>query len=108
MIALIELGRIPAWVVIIIIAREFTISGFRLIASDNGVVIAASMWGKVKTTVQMVMVIMLIANLGTYFPGAAGVITIIEYVLIYAAMLLTVISLIDYIVKNKEVIKTYK
>ena len=108
MIALIELGRIPAWVVIIIIAREFTISGFRLIASDNGVVIAASMWGKVKTTVQMVMVIMLIANLGTYFPGAAGVITIIEYVLIYAVMLLTVISLIDYIVKNKVVIKTYK
>ena len=108
MIALIELERIPAWVVIIIIAREFTISGFRLIASDNGVVIAASMWGKVKTTVQMIMVILLIADLGSVFPNAAGVITIMEYVLIYAAMLLTVISLIDYIVKNKEVIKSYK
>ena len=108
MIALIELERIPAWVVIIIIAREFTISGFRLIASDNGVVIAASMWGKVKTTVQMIMVILLIADLGSCFAGAASVIHIIEQVLIYAAMLLTVISLIDYIVKNKEVIKSYK
>ena len=57
MIALIELDRIPAWVVIIIIAREFIISGFRLVASDNGVVIAAGWWGKVKTVVQMIMII---------------------------------------------------
>ena len=60
MIALIDLDRIPAWVVIVIIAREFIISGFRLIASDNGVVIAASYWGKFKTTFQMLMVIVLI------------------------------------------------
>ena len=51
MIALIEIDRIPAWVVIIIIGREFIISGFRLVASDNGVVIAAGWWGKIKTTV---------------------------------------------------------
>ncbi len=108
MIALIELERMPAWVVIIIIAREFIISGFRLIASDNGVVIAASMWGKVKTTVQMVMVILLIANLGETFPDTKSVVHIIENVLIYLAMLLTVVSLIDYLVKNKNVIKTYK
>ncbi|MCR5291750.1 MAG: CDP-diacylglycerol--glycerol-3-phosphate 3-phosphatidyltransferase [Eubacterium sp.] len=108
MIALIEMERIPSWVVIIIIAREFVISGFRLIASDNGVVIAASMWGKVKTTVQMIMVIFLIADLGKVFPGAKNVFFISEQVLIYLAMILTVVSLIDYIVKNRNVIKTYK
>ena len=63
MIAMIELGRIPYWVVIIIIAREFIISGFRLVASDNGVVIAAGWWGKIKTVVQMIMIIVLICYL---------------------------------------------
>ena len=63
LICLIELDRLPAWIVIIIIAREFIISGFRLIASDNGVVIAASYWGKFKTTFQMLMVIVLILDI---------------------------------------------
>ena len=108
MIALISMGRIMAWVVIIIIAREFTISGFRLGAADNGKVIAASMWGKVKTTVQMIMVIVLIADLGPSVPALAGVIHIFELILIYAAMILTVISLYDYISKNKDVITTFK
>ncbi len=102
MIALIDLGRIPAWVVIMIIAREFIISGFRLVASDNGVVIAAGWWGKVKTVVQMIMVLVLIADFG------GTVFHIIEQVLIYAALALTVLSLIDYIVKNKDVISDYK
>ena len=62
LICLVELGRLPAWIVIIIIAREFIISGFRLVASDNGIVIAASMWGKFKTTFQMIMIVMLIIN----------------------------------------------
>ena len=57
MICLIQTGQLAAWIVVIIIAREFIISGFRLIASDNGVVIAASYWGKFKTTFQMLMVI---------------------------------------------------
>lgn len=108
MIAMIPNGRIMAWVVIIIIAREFTISGFRLIAADNGKVIAAGWWGKVKTAVTMVMLVVLIANLGENFPSAAGVIRIIELVLIYLSALLTVISLIDYLIKNKDVISTYK
>ena len=94
--------RLPAWIVIIIIAREFTISGFRLIASDNGRVIAAGIWGKVKTVVQMFMVGMLIADFG----GDAA--HIIETCLVYLALALTVISLIEYIVKNKEVISTSK
>lgn len=108
MIALISRDRIPAWIVIIIIAREFTISGFRLIASDNGRVIAASMWGKVKTTVQMVMLVLLIADLGAEFPSAAGDIHVAETVLIYLAMILTVVSLADYLIKNKDVITSCK
>ena len=98
MIALIDMGRIPAWAVIIIIAREFIISGFRLVAADNGVVIAAGWWGKVKTVVQMCMVILLIADFG------GSVVAVIENILIYAAIALTIISLIDYLIKNKTVL----
>ncbi len=92
MIALIELGRIPAWIVIIIIAREFIISGFRLVASDNGVVIAASYWGKFKTVSQMVMVILMIADIPQ--------LQIVTTVIMYIALVLTIVSLVDYLVKN--------
>lgn len=97
MICLMALGRLPYWVVIIIISREFIISGFRLVASDNGVVIAASWWGKFKTVSQMVMIILLLADLG-------GVFHVLEQVMIYLATLLTVISLCDYLWKNKGVL----
>ena len=97
MICMIEMGKLPAWIVIVIIAREFIISGFRLVASDNGIVIAASYWGKFKTVFQMAMIIVLIADFG-------GVFDIIAQVLIWIALALTVISLIDYVVKNKEVL----
>lgn len=63
LICMIELRELPAWMVIIIISREFIISGFRLVASDNGVVIAASYWGKFKTTFQMVMVCLMLLDL---------------------------------------------
>lgn len=96
MICLVENGKLAAWIVIIIISREFIISGFRLIASDNGIVIAASYWGKFKTVFQMVMIIVLILDLGA---------AVLETVLIYIALALTVISLIDYIAKNKDVLK---
>ncbi|MCR5755298.1 MAG: CDP-diacylglycerol--glycerol-3-phosphate 3-phosphatidyltransferase [Acetatifactor sp.] len=103
LIALTEMGRIPAWVVIIIISREFVISGFRLIASDNGVVIAASYWGKFKTTFQMIMVCLMIANLSIirYYD-------IVTAVVMWIALALTVISLVDYLVKNKDVMKDIK
>ena len=97
MICLVEMGRLPAWMVIVIISREFIISGFRLVASDNGVVIAASYWGKFKTTFQMLLIIVLILNLG-------GVFDMIGLVLTWIALILTVVSLIDYLVKNKQVI----
>lgn len=97
LICLIEVGSLPSWVVIIIISREFIISGFRLVASDNGIVIAASWWGKAKTVSQMVMTIALIVDFG-------GVFDVIEIGLIVIATLLTVISLIDYLMKNKQVL----
>lgn len=100
LIALIELGRIPAWVVIIIISREFIISGFRLIASDNGVVIAASYWGKFKTTFQMVMVCLMIVDIPQ--------IRILTDIIMWIALALTLISLTDYLVKNKDVMKDTK
>ena len=104
MIALVDMGRIPAWIVIIIISREFIISGFRLIASDNHVVIAASYWGKFKTTFQMVMVCLMIANLGAKYEWMR----ILTDCIMWIALALTVISLIDYLVKNKDVMKDQK
>ena len=97
LICLTDMDRIPSWVVIIIISREFIISGFRLIASDNGVVIAANYWGKAKTVCQMIMTIVLIADLGS------GV-YLLEQVLIYASLLLTVISLVTYLWQNRKVL----
>lgn len=107
LIALIELKRIPAWIVIIIIAREFIISGFRLVASDNGVVIAASYWGKFKTTFQMVMVCLMLINV----PGTEiwwSWLNVLTQVVMWIALALTIISLVDYLVKNKGVLKEQK
>ena len=95
LICLVSLNKIPAWIVIIIIAREFIISGFRLIAADNGRVIAASYWGKFKTTFQMIMVILMIADISQLF--------ILTQIIMYVALILTVVSLVDYLVKNKDV-----
>lgn len=100
LICLIELHKISAWMVIIIIAREFIISGFRLVASDNGVVIAASYWGKFKTTFQMVAVCLLIADI----PAVHLLTQIVPWI----AVILTVVSLADYIIKNKDVMKENK
>src|SRR5699024_1839415 len=97
MICLIPSGKLDAAIVIVIIAREFIISGFRLVASDAGIVIAASYWGKFKTVFQMAMIIVLIADFG-------GVFDLIGTALIWIAVALTVISLIDYIWKNREVL----
>lgn len=98
-ICLVEMGRIPSWVVVIIVGREFVISGFRLIAVENGIVIAASMWGKIKTTVQMIMIILLILDFGgTFF-------NVLEQIFIYSAMVLSLVSLADYMYKNRQVLK---
>lgn len=102
MIAFVDLGQLPSWITILIIAREFIISGFRLVASDNGVVIAASYWGKFKTTFQMIMICLLIANIQN------SVVMMITDIVILIAVCLTIISLIDYIVKNRAVLASKK
>lgn len=98
LICFVEMNRIASWVVLIIISREFIISGFRLVAAESGIVIAASWWGKIKTAVTMVTIIFMIPDFG----GTA--VYVIEQILIYASTILTVVSLVDYIVKNKKVI----
>ena len=102
MICLVATGQLASWIVIIILSREFIISGFRLIAADNGIVIAASYWGKFKTVFQMLMIIVLILDIQNAGFQVLGVI------LTYVALILTVVSLIDYIVKNKQVLKEQK
>lgn len=122
LIAMSALGVIPAWITIVIIAREFIISGFRLIAAEKGVVIAASMWGKWKTTFQMVMlcVQMVVMDqyptvnahlemdpIGTLYkipPVYIGLI-IVGIITMYIALILTIVSLVDYLLKNKDVLK---
>ena len=96
LIAFVDLGKLAGWIVIIIIAREFIISGFRLVASDNGVVIAASYWGKFKTVSQMILIMLLIVDLG-------GIFTALEMIFTYIALILTVVSLVDYLYKNRAV-----
>lgn len=97
MICMIELNRLPAWFVIIIIGREFIISGFRLIAAENGIVIAANYWGKFKTVSQMIMIILLILHFD-------GIFVTLEQLFIWLSLALTIISLITYIWQNKSVL----
>ena len=89
LICLIELDRIPSWIVIII-------SGFRLVAADNRVVIAANYWGKFKTTFQMIMVCLMIANIEA--------LALLTQIVMWIAVVLTIISLVDYLAKNKGVL----
>ncbi|MBR2528993.1 MAG: CDP-diacylglycerol--glycerol-3-phosphate 3-phosphatidyltransferase [Blautia sp.] len=96
LICLTSQGRLPAWVVVLIIGREFIISGFRLIAAEKGDVIAANYWGKFKTVAQMIMVILLL--LDEPFLGMA------TEIFIWLSAALTVISLMTYILENRKVL----
>lgn len=102
LICLVEMERLAAWIVIIIIAREFIISGFRLVASDNGIVIAASYWGKFKTVFQMIMVVVLMLNIQN------SVFKMLGTILVWISLALTLISLADYVAKNIGVLKEQK
>ncbi|MGN0158126.1 MAG: CDP-diacylglycerol--glycerol-3-phosphate 3-phosphatidyltransferase [Brotaphodocola sp.] len=96
LICLTALGQLPAWMVIVIVSREFIISGFRLVAVEQGIVIAASYWGKWKTTFQMIAVILMIIDLPVLKP--------LTSLCTWVALILTIISLCDYIAKNHKVI----
>ncbi len=98
LICFVKMDYIPAWIVIIIVAREFIVSGFRLVASDQGIVLAAGIWGKLKTVCQMVMTIVLIMNIDN------AVFYVLGQILIYASLILTIISMVDYIWNNRQVL----
>lgn len=95
---LIEVGVIPAWSLIIILAREFAVSGMRTVAASEGTVIAAGMSGKIKTALQMIAVSVLILATGT-FPK----LMLLGQIIFWASLIMTVYSGIEYIVKNKNV-----
>ncbi len=96
LICLVELRQIPAWMVIVIVSREFTISGFRQVAAEQGIVIAASYWGKFKTTFQMIAVILMILNL--------PVLRLVTDAFVWIALILTIVSLVDYVAKNHKIL----
>ena len=96
LVCLVELEQLPAWMVIVIVSREFIISGFRLVAAEQGIVIAASYWGKFKTTFQMIAIILMIVDLKVLNP--------VTWLCTWIALILTVISLVDYIQKNHKVL----
>lgn len=98
LVCLTSIDKIPAWISIVIIGREFVVSGVRLVAADNGVNIAATWWGKSKTISQMTMIIIMLLNVEK--------LAILETIVMYVALVLTLVSMVDYFVKNKSVITT--
>lgn len=108
MVCFVALGRLPYWICIIILAREFAISGFRLVIAAKGTVLAASYWGKLKTTFQMIMLIMMTFDMERlvtekgFPPVIWSVYHIVTNVVMYIALALTIISMIDYFYKNRK------
>jgi len=102
LIALTSMKLVPAWIVVVIISREFAVSGLRTLAANKGVVIAASWWGKIKTVIQMVAIILALVNIIM----ESGLLTNITSVAMYAAAIITIISGWDYFAKNSNVIAT--
>lgn len=100
LIALVDMGQISGWIVVVIIAREFTVTGFRVLAASQGVTIAASPWGKIKTITQLMAIILFLFN---NFPFSYLGIRA-DIIMIYIALFFTILSGIDYIFKNKEIL----
>ena len=93
LISLVEMGRVPSWMVVVIIAREFIVSGLRMVAATEGVVIAASKWGKIKTVSQMIGIIFLIFSI----PGGIPI--------MWIATILTIWSGCDYLLKGAALLE---
>ncbi|WP_294466885.1 CDP-diacylglycerol--glycerol-3-phosphate 3-phosphatidyltransferase [uncultured Anaerofustis sp.] len=96
MLCFVEINFIPAWIVITILAREFIVTGLRTLAASNGVVIAADKIGKLKTTTQMIALVLM------HFSGLNETIYTVSIVLMYAALILTVVSGVNYLILNKN------
>ena len=117
LVSLVELQLLPAWAAMVIIAREFAVSGLRTVAASEGTVIAASNWGKAKTVIQIVAIILLLikANIATAPLNVilkSGFLNdffrLVPDFIMLLAVLITIISGVDYFVKNKSVINTNK
>ena len=102
LICFVENGQLAGWILIIIVAREFIISGFRLVAASSGIVIAAGIWGKLKTVAQMIMVLLMILNFDW------GWYQVLIQIFVVLSVLLTIISLVDYIWNNRKVLTEKK
>ena len=113
LIILVELGKIPGWIPIIVLFREFVVSGYRLIAVGNGgKVIAASIWGKLKTVTQMIAIILAFIDIGTFFEFTKGTLSGWHFVvnaLMSIMMIVSVIAAIfsgyDYVKDGKDLLK---
>lgn len=113
MIMLVEMNKLPAWIPIIVLAREFMISGYRLIAVEKGgKVIAASNWGKIKTVTQMVAIILAFVDLNAFgecfngsLQGEALILNLIVTIMMIVQTLATIISGIEYMKDAKDLIK---
>ncbi|MFR4053173.1 MAG: CDP-alcohol phosphatidyltransferase family protein, partial [Clostridium perfringens] len=119
LISLVELQLVPAWAAIVIIAREFAVSGLRTIAASEGLVIAASWWGKIKTVIQIIAIVLLLLQVNIInSPGIKELVAgssflrnffiYVPDIFLYLAVAITIISGVDYFRKNKNVINTYK
>ena len=109
LIALVELGVLPGWPVLIILAREFIVSGIRMVAASKGEVIAASWYGKAKTVFQMIAIVLFLAKDSLVFKTAAGAFTnplfVLSWLVMIVALVLTIMSMLDYLVKARHLLK---
>ena len=113
MVLLVELGKIPAWIPIIVLAREFLVSGYRLLAVEKGgKVIAASIWGKLKTVTQMLAIILIMFDKNSFAQCFSGTLTGIDFwintistVLLLVSVVATIFSGIDYMKNGKDLFK---
>ncbi len=101
LLCLCQLGTVAAWMVFVILAREFLISGLRAVAASQGIVIAASLWGKLKTVSQMTAIVLLLLQ---NWPFRLIQLPM-DQILLWAAVILTVFSGVDYIYKSRDVFK---
>ena len=108
LLALVELGSLPSWVAIIIVAREFIVSGVRMMAASEGIVIAASWYGKFKTVFQMIAIVLFVVKgsymVGTFAEALSDGLWVISWIVMIIALVLTVVSMLDYIAKARDII----
>ena len=112
LVMLVEFGKIPAWIPIIVLTREFLVSGYRLIAAENGQVIAASIWGKIKTVTQMLAIILIFIDKYNFFDFVNNSMTVVQYginivssILMFISVVATIFSGWDYLKNGKDLLK---